>query len=423
MHFCASLACALLAVTVSVPASAGGRKGDRQSDALVVLRGDLLEAGELGAPFVDPGPAVGSFVLRSSRRGDLRVDPRMAWLKVSGGELRARATDPMEARGGFIDLCALGMSPFPCATTLPFRPEPTPLPPNPLIPLHTDPIGLRAVQTDQQQALLGCGSYYGTVCDGTTLLPGVDPNAGNGIFGRRDFEWIGTGPDGEFERRVHPLVVLPGMRAPAEPSTVFRSEIEALSWNALMALVALSTSEGPPANDELDPSDPFRTDGCSFANPFACTNVSGFLDLSAWRFNELPDDPRGGQPERWLWESAIAYDVVHARGELADFLDGRLYVYGPFESPIDGSASGVGLLLVPPPDAVPDATSPLMRVAPGLDRVFGTEDDSVVGFAWGAASSSYDGVTKRWRKPRGRSLGVKAGPGKVGPAGRGRGRP
>jgi hypothetical protein len=140
--------------------------------------------------------------------------------------------------------------------------------------------------------------------------------------------------------------------------------------------------------DEFDPSRPFRTDGCSFANPAACRNVAEFFVLpGGWRFEELPDDPRGGPRERWLWESATAYDIVHAQGRLAGFRDGRLYVFGPFVSPIAGASSGIGLLLVPPDGALPAASSPLLRVVPGPDRALGTDDDGVVGLAWGAAGS------------------------------------
>jgi hypothetical protein len=596
MHSCASLACALLILTVALPASAGGRKTDRHPGALLVLRGDLLEAGELDAPFADPGSAVGRFVLRSSGHGDLRIDPGVARLSVRGGALRARAADPSEDRGGFIDLCALGMTPFPCPATLPFRPEPTPLPPIPLVPLHTDPSGLQAVLTDQQQALLGCGSFYGTVCDGTeahgiylppygvlnqdvqltseqqallgcgpyygtvcdgtvAFLPGVR-SGGNGSFGRRDFVWVGgAGPDGfVYSRNVDPITGRPrstliepfawldpeggfqsematlswnavmalvalsqsdGMPSggefdPTEPYRTdgcsfnrpflcsnmqsvfqvagvqrnplsaagngrfgrrdfvwtggddpdgfvysrnvdpitgrprigtsvepfgwldpegrFQSEMAVLSWNALMLLVAQSQSDGVPSEGELDTTDPFRTDGCSFANPFACTNGGGFLDSSGWRFTELEGDPRGGERLHWLWESAIAYDIVHARGELSAFRDGRLYVYGPFESPIEGSASGVGLLLVPPEGAVPAVSSPMMRVVPGLDRMLGTADDSVVGFVWGAAGLGFDGVSEPRPQARGRAFGhsrrIKAGAGRSSSkAGRQRGRP
>jgi hypothetical protein len=361
------------------------------------------------------------------------MDPGVARMNVRGGALRALAADPSEDRGGFIDLCALGMSPFPCATSSPFRPEPTSLPLIPLIPLHTDPIGLQTTLTDQQQALLGCGPFYGTLCDDTTLFPGVDaqgiylPSAGNQNFGRRDFVWIGVGPDGEFVRRVEPFGARPRMHQTFDPERGFQSEMAALSWNALMLLVAQSQFDGTPSEDELDPSDPFRTDGCSFAAPHLCINVVGFIGSAGWRFNELEGDPRGGEPLRWLWESAIAYDIVHARGELAAFRDGRLYVYGPFESPIEGFASGVGLLLVPPPGAVPEVISPMMRVGPGLDRSFGTEDDSLVGFAWGAAWPGFDGVTERRPQARGHALGhprdAKAGAGSSGAAGRRPGRP
>jgi hypothetical protein len=259
-------------------------------------------------------------------------------------------------------------------------------------------MGLQATLTDEQQALFGCGVYYGTVCDDTVwFLPGVRAG-GNGSFGRRDFVWTGgVGPDGfVYSRNVDPRTGRPwhtSVEPPVwlDPGIDFQSEMAVLSWNLLMLLLAQSQSEGVPAEDELDPTDPYRTDGCSFAAPHFCIGVGGFIGSEGWQLHELEGDPRGEERLHWLWESAIAYDIAHARGELAAFRGGRLYVYGPFESPIEGSASGVGLLLVPPAGAVPDVNSPMMRVAPGLDRTFGTEDDRVVGFAWGAAGPDFDG--------------------------------
>jgi hypothetical protein len=421
MRACASVACILLILLIGAPAAAGGRGARPEHDTLRVLRGVLLEAGELDAPFADPGAPLGRFVLRSADHGDLRADPGMARLNVRGGALWARAADPSEDVGGLVELCRLGISPFPCAT-LPFRPAPEPPDAQGIyFPL----VGLNQHLTSEQQALLGCGPFYGTECDGSLFLPGSDllggdPSAGSGRFGRRDFVW--TPEDGEV------VVIPPFIRDPGLPSGgIFSSELAAVSWNALMLLVAASHQEGEPSDDTFDPDDPFRTDGCSFATPQLCLGVGGFTDLGSWRLTELPGDPRGGDPERWLWDSAIAYDVVHARGSLAGLRDGRLYVYGPFESPVEGSASGVGLLLVPPPDASPELTSPMLRVVPGPDRALGTPDDLVAGFAWGAAWPGFDGVSKHSPKPRGRALGqgsrFKPGGGKPGAHGHRRGRP
>ena len=302
MHSYASLACALLVLTVTAPASAGGRKAERHAGPLVSLRGDLLEAGELDAPFADPGPAAGRFVLRSSHHGDLRVDPGVARLNVRRGALRARAADASEDVGGLLELCRLGLSPFPCAPVLPLRPDPIPLPGIPLIPIHSDPNeALGIYLPDEQRALLGCGPFYGTVCAGTALfLPG-DRGAGNGSFGRRDFVWSPGDPDGlVYSREIDPRTGRPRIGTLVEPFVWlgpeggFRSEMAVLSWNALMLLVVQSQSDGTPSEDEFDASDPFRTDGCSFVAPHMCIGVSGFLDFSGWRFTELEDDPRGG---------------------------------------------------------------------------------------------------------------------------------
>jgi hypothetical protein len=70
---------------------------------------------------------------------------------------------------------------------------------------------------------------------------------------------------------------------------VWASEMSIVSWNTLMVLVALSFAEDPgnPQTDEFDPDRPFRTDGCSFATPGWCANVSAYDSITGVRRNSV----------------------------------------------------------------------------------------------------------------------------------------
>jgi hypothetical protein len=206
---------------------------------------------------------------------------------------------------------------------------------SPMVPLSRDPgdgpglgpgfltqTGLMRVLTDEQEALLGCGAFYQTLCDveGVDLMnaeasaliqswvgfegtsgdwdttdPGVDQPGTTGFRG---------GPVcTRFERGR--LLVLPGCRGPDDPDydpavdgrldgavnglalpafvrvhpftgQRFQSEMAVLSWNLMMTLVRNSTREGAPGETEFDPELPFRRDGCSFAKPQLCNAYSDF---------------------------------------------------------------------------------------------------------------------------------------------------
>ena len=74
----------------------------------------------------------------------------------------------------------------------------------------------------------------------------------------------------------------------------FASEIAALSFNAMMTTVALSflgDDDGDGTDevdvDEFDPSDPFRTDGCSFVRPIHCSAMAAFWAITGVQRNTV----------------------------------------------------------------------------------------------------------------------------------------
>jgi hypothetical protein len=179
--------------------------------------------------------------------------------------------------------------------------------------------GLANTLSDEQEALLGCGRFWGTDCDidGIDLLnaemsallqswPGIP-----GTF----FDWNttrkGVAQPGTVGFRGGPvctryergqIFVLPGCRGPGDkgyniaqdgdPTKLaphpftgqrWRSEMAALSWNYLIELVGLSglgVEDAQRAIDEFKASEPFRTGACSFANPQFCSNVMAIFSIA-----------------------------------------------------------------------------------------------------------------------------------------------
>jgi hypothetical protein len=305
-------------------------------------------------------------------------------------------------------------------------------------------VGLQGMLTDAEQALLGCGPYYGTLCDGN----GIDLlNAEGSALVHSLLGFEGTapvvalddpGPDGIFntDDDVTPLTtnrfltqpgtlgfgggpvctrfehgqafILPGCRGlldvgpdevpdtldeilggtgddtfesgyeagvdgtttsagplrifPAQPRVqpftgqLFKSEMSVLSWNAVMALVAISS---PPdtvldssctptlgddcmiptdengdgwadsefiAQDEFDITRPFRSDGCSYAAPGLCGNVRSIGSLMGVQRNTVRAGGNGQFGRRdFLWhggsEVILRFDKRNVLGFSMDFAE------------------------------------------------------------------------------------------------------
>jgi hypothetical protein len=189
--------------------------------------------------------------------------------------------------------------------------------------------GLSTALSDEQEALLGCGPFYHTNCDiqGIDLfnieasawtqswsnVEGVffDLNTTNGRVaqpGTTGFEaraictryehgrtFILPGCRGPRDRGYDPdvdgtlegdgsfvgLFTSNGRRVHPFTGQEWASEMAIVSWNAQVVLVALSFPEdvSNPQIDEFDASQPFRTGGCSFAQPYWCSAIRGIHSL------------------------------------------------------------------------------------------------------------------------------------------------
>ncbi|HEX9709382.1 MAG TPA: DUF1302 family protein, partial [Candidatus Thermoplasmatota archaeon] len=206
---------------------------------------------------------------------------------------------------------------------------------------------LNFLLTSQQQALLGCGEFYGTNCEvqgidlmnaeasallqsllgieGTPVAKNLADYFARGPFGDSDVYPDPGGPTfhqpGTVGFAGGPVCtrfeggrtfVLPGCRGPGDPGydpnvdgtntdlfhplipsfQQFRSEMAGLSFNAVMGLVALSTpdaSDGDPTPTiaEFDAANPMRRDGCSFVVPHLCGNVSAFDTITGVQRNNV----------------------------------------------------------------------------------------------------------------------------------------
>ncbi len=224
--------------------------------------------------------------------------------------------------------------------------------------------GLSPFLTDEQEALLGCGPFYGTNCDidGIDLLnaeasailqsfPGIE-----GTFG---FDWDTT--DGSVAQpgtrgfaggaicqrysrgRTR---ILPGCRGPGDKGydirvdgstggqvhplvgQEWRSELSVLSWNMLVGLVALSTPENPrrPTESDFSEKNPFRKDGCSFAKPQLCSVVQSFLQITGNQRQTVRAGGTGRFGRRdFVWHGGkdvvLRYEKRNILGFSADFAD------------------------------------------------------------------------------------------------------
>ncbi|MCP5060132.1 MAG: hypothetical protein GY937_25805 [bacterium] len=192
--------------------------------------------------------------------------------------------------------------------------------------------GISPFLTDEQEALLGCGSFYGTNCD----VHGIDfLNTEASVFFQSWPGVQGTYQDGgaiwdttdrgkaqpgtvNFEGEVvggrrGEACQIPGSRGPGDPcydsrvdgaplvvvnlagdkewavhpftGQKWRSEMSIVSWNFLMAFVGISQGEDgavftrQDANsiDVFDPNDSFSKDRCSYARPIWCNAVKGLI--------------------------------------------------------------------------------------------------------------------------------------------------
>jgi hypothetical protein len=200
---------------------------------------------------------------------------------------------------------------------------------SPLVPLNADPMdnpgglaiagagGLASYTTAEQQALWGCGPFYGTSCDnpgldflnaeGGALLqsfPFFEGTAGNPHWNTTDVSAAQPGTTGfnggtpclRYENGT--TYILPGCRGPGQagynvnqdgstggllhPFTgqQFSSEMAAASWNFMILATLFGAVADTPSLGVFDPNKPFELGRCSFANPQYCAFVAGLAGQS-----------------------------------------------------------------------------------------------------------------------------------------------
>jgi hypothetical protein len=135
--------------------------------------------------------------------------------------------------------------------------------------------------TPEEEALLGCGPYWGTDCE----TDGIDLTRADMSVLLQSWPGFDGAPDPPepCDPTAEPGgLVVPFPSCDRVPGGIrFGSELAAISWNFLMMTVAQSQPpEGEaPYSESLDLTDPMSTEPaqCSFAQPQYCSSVIAFL--------------------------------------------------------------------------------------------------------------------------------------------------
>ena len=308
----------------------------------------------------------------------------------------------------------------------------TSLPPGSMVELNKDPEdgmgggffsqqGLGAYLTDQQEALLGCGPFYGTNCD----VDGIDLSRAEAGVLLQSFPHFEVGNPVATRFVNGQSVTLPGARGPSSslydplvdgctsitdgplcassnggvgartlvyPKTDQRlsNELGAASFNFMVLLASLGAGGG---------NDP----GCNIEDPFTCQIVRGVYELAL----RIPaDDPVGPPQTRWIWERSTDYEVVSATGELGPFGQGSLRVIGPEVSRVVGTEMGFAFAALGSGSVEPPSCLPLPHVgeAPLLSDplllFYGPVPEPAAGAAAGAALAALAMVASRKLRTR-----------------------
>jgi hypothetical protein len=265
--------------------------------------------------------------------------------------------------------------------------------------------------TDAQEAILGCGFFWGTSLDSDCEFDGVRllRSEASALLEAmlRPSDWVATnglpqpgtvGYVGEVacERETASgSVRLPGCRGPADPGydplidgctgpgpfgcnagdggrladadllaippptyhfpdgfgasigQVFRSEMSALSWNLTMTLVV--SSRAPFGSS---PPNAFDSANAYSAEPGKCSFAQPQHCYAVAAFSAalaLEDDPAPAPRRRWGWENGAEWRIDSATGDFAPFAGGTIQQYGPIvPQTLDADAS-IGFMLAPEP--------------------------------------------------------------------------
>lgn len=263
----------------------------------------------------------------------------------------------------------------------------------PLVPLNTEPAEIRkepaSQLSDEEQALLGCGPFWGTVC----ATHGID--LGNADTSVLTQSWVAPERAPTGVTLPPGFIRLPGSLSPGDPipstctpgsvgscsggysssgglvlpygGNIFATEMAALSFNFQNLLVAFSGPSAPIGepigSSDYDPADPFSRAPrqCSFAQPQYCASIRALYSL-ATTAQFLDDDP-GGSGVHWIWEAGAEYRVIEASGEFADYAGGRVHVLGVERSRMRRTSLGIPIALFPAPGTALDPEAPFAMPA------------------------------------------------------------
>ena len=228
---------------------------------------------------------------------------------------------------------------------------------------------LASFLTPEQEALLGCGPFYGTDCDRDGLdLMNAEFSAWAQAFPSSPGTF-GTDWDTTDRRLIQPgtvgfdsavctryergrTFILPGCRGPGDagydpgvdgtiniagggqvdllhPFTgqQFKNEMAAVSWNYMMFLIANSTSDDDPNGiTAFNVNNAFRTDGCSYRRPQFCSVVSALYAIHGVGLSSVKAGGNGrfGRAD-FVWansgDAVLRYEKRNVLGFSTDFAE------------------------------------------------------------------------------------------------------
>ncbi len=173
--------------------------------------------------------------------------------------------------------------------------------------------------TNEQEALLGCGPFYGTDCD----VQGIDIFNAEASVLLQAFPGFERNPVGTRYEKGR-LFILPGARGPGDPGydlrfdgtppKGFRSEMEALSFNFALGIAVLGIAEGDTE--------------CDLNDLATCAAIRAVEALTGSQRPELRAAGNGRYGRRdWGWhgggEALIRYPKRNVLGLSLDFAEDR----------------------------------------------------------------------------------------------------
>jgi hypothetical protein len=227
---------------------------------------------------------------------------------------------------------------------------------------------LQGALTNEQEALLGCGPFFGISCDvdGIDLLNmegsalGMSFVGFEGSFGDWDTTNARVAQPGTMGFQGGPVCtryeggrsyILPGCRGPGDPGyepdidgtppntrvnpdtgfsghpftgQKWRSEMAAFSWNFMMMFVALSQPNADVGEkvrvDRFDANQPLRKNGCSFAKPQLCGDFAFFMGPVGVRRNIVQAGGNGRYGRRdFFWHGGTPVVFRFAKRNVLGF--------------------------------------------------------------------------------------------------------